>query len=428
MAHADAATTRPPVALPEGFRASTVRGTEGFFRAGQDGAGRWWLIDADGRPVFGRAVHGVRAGAAPVDETVSGRAATAGPYAPEEHVAARLRRWGFNAVGVGGDGVAREDGFAFMASVDFCRAGALISGPGVRLPDVFDPDWRQLAMLRAHEVCEPLAENRALIGWLADDLPGWGPAEPLAPERPGLLQVCLSLEPSFAAYHAAWEFVLALHGGRFEAVGRAWGVELNNKETVRGWTRTEHAIGTRGHRRDDARWSREYARRYFTGAAAAIRAADPHHLVLGARFGGPVGEAIRAECVYPAVDVALLDWTELPALSATATGPVLAGDFCWADTAFREAPAPKGGLRRLTTVERMLRRGRAALERAARHPAVAGYVWRQWLDDPGEQAPFARGLVHNNGTEAREHTELLTAFNLRAEALRRAPVRNPTSS
>jgi hypothetical protein len=28
--------------------------------------------------------------------------------------------------------------------------------------------------------------------------------------------------------------------------------------------------------------------------------------------------------------------------------------------------------------------------------------------------------VHLNGTEAREHTELLSAFNVRAEAVRRA--------
>jgi hypothetical protein len=49
-----------------------------------------------------------------------------------------------------------------------------------------------------------------------------------------------------------------------------------------------------------------------------------------------------------------------------------------------------------------------------------GFVWREWLDEPGEQAPFARGLVHVNGTEAREHTELLAAFNQRAESLRRA--------
>ena len=99
-----------------------------------------------------------------------------------------------------------------------------------------------------------------------------------------------------------------------------------------------------------------------------------------------------------------------------------------AQAAFRDAVPGGAGLRRLTTVERMLRRGRKVLERVARHPAVVGYVWRQWLDEPGEQPPFARGLVHHNGTEAREHTELLTAFNLRAETLRRTPAAKSLSS
>ena len=430
MAFADAAPPNLTVPLPDGFRAGTLRGTEGFVRVGQDGAGRWWLLDAEGRPFFCRAVHGVRAAAVPVDETVGGRAASAGPYAPDEHTSARLRRWGFNAEGVGGDGAARADGFAFMASVDFCRTGGVIAEPGVRLPDVFDPAWPRVAALRAFEVCAPWARNRALIGWVADDLPGW--AQPRAGTvagragRPGLLQICLSLEPNFAAYHAAWEFVLALHGGRIDGLARTWGVAVTNKEMVRSWTRAEHGIATRAYLRDEARWSREFARRYFAGAGAAIRAADPHHLVLGCRFGGPVGESVRAEGVYPAVDVALVDWSELPAAGGGA-GPVLAGDFCWADAEFRATPAPQRGVRRWTTVEWMLRRGRAALERAARHPAVVGYVWRQWLDEPGEQPPFARGLVHVNGTEAREHTELLAAFNARAEALRRAPRRSPVA-
>ena len=64
MVHAAAAIPTP---LPGGFRVGTLRGAEGFIRAGQDGAGRWWLIDAAGRPFFCRAVHGVRAAAAPVD-------------------------------------------------------------------------------------------------------------------------------------------------------------------------------------------------------------------------------------------------------------------------------------------------------------------------------------------------------------------------
>ncbi|MSU72751.1 MAG: hypothetical protein EXS43_10470 [Opitutus sp.] len=218
--------------------------------------------------------------------------------------------------------------------------------------------------------------------------------------------------------------MLALHGRRLESLARAWGVPLPNKEVIRELTRAETGLATRGYLRDEVRWTRELARRYFTTTAAAIRAADPNHLVLGCRFAGTVGPAVLAECVYPAVDMALPDWRELPA--AVQSGrPVLASNVGWADEAFWQPAA--GAARKLSTVERMLRRGRSAIERMARHPAVVGYVWGQWYDDPGEQPPFARGLVHLNGTEAREHTEILAGFNARAEALRASALRTNQS-
>ncbi|MEO5960141.1 MAG: hypothetical protein ABIZ49_12635 [Opitutaceae bacterium] len=395
---------------PAAFRPETQRGVPGFFHAGQDAAGFWWLIDPNGRPVWCKAVHEVRAAKSEAD----------GSLAPDS--AARLRAWGFDTVGVAGDGAGWDDGFAIMAAANFCEAGPLIVGPGLRLPDVFDPRWPQLAQERAVTMCTPLSDHRNMIGWVTDEAPLW--AQPVANGQgwPSLLQLCLSLEPGFAAYHAAWEFALALHGGRLDALARAWEVTLANKEGVRELTRADTGLATRGYLRDEARWTREFARRYFSSTAAAIRAADPNHLALGCRFDGIVGAHVLAECVYPAVDVAMPDWRELPGLAeGNAKNPVFAGNVSWTEEEFWRSPASvSGGVQRLTSVERMLRRGRAGLERAARQPAVVGYVWRQWQDEPGEQPPFARGLVHVNGVEAREHTELLTGFNARAEAMRRA--------
>jgi len=410
--------TRSPEA--DQFRPGTLRRTDGYYGVGQDRAGRWWLLDPAGKPFFVRGVHGVIAGAVGVTRN-------------ELDPAVRLRRWGFNTVGVGGDGAGRDDGLAFMAAVDFCRAATPIMASGVRLPDVFAPDWPRVAAARAREVCGPRVETRELLGWITDDAPGW--AQPRRPDRPSLLQICLSLEPGFATYHAAWEFALALHGGRLDVLARAWGVPLANKEVVRGLTRAETGLATRGYLRDEAHWTREFARRYFSTTAAAIRAADPNHLVLGCRFGSAVGPALLAECGPPVVDVALPDWTELPP-PGTPAGPVLAGNVNWAAESFwqpnpaasvrshplPERPVPSRQPRALTSVERMLRRGRMALERTARHSAVVGYVWDQWQDEPGEQPPFARGLVHLNGSEAREHTELLAQFNDRADALHRAVI------
>lgn len=400
MAHGNeaAATT------PGGFRADLVRGRVGFFRVGPDATGRWWLIDPDGAPIFLRGVHGVRAADGQGD----------GPLPPD--TAARLRTWHFNAVGLGNGAMADADGLPFMAAVEFCAAAPVVSGPGLRLPDVFDPEWPRQAAEHAGRVCRSAREARGLIGWVTDSQLAW--AQPAGGGRPSLLQLCLSLEPGHAAYHAAWEFVLALHGGRLDVVARSWGVPLSNKEVVRERTRAETGIGTRGYLRDEARWTREFARRYFVGAAAAIRAADPHHLVLGCRLRGLVGPHLLAECSYPAVDVTMPDWRELPVAGDTLPAqPLLAGEVNWVGPEFLKLPTAARVLR-LTSMEWMLRRARTALDRMARHPAVTGYVWGQWQDEAGEQPPFARGLVHVNGSEAREHTELLAYFNVRAEVVR----------
>lgn len=379
------------------------RGAEGFYSVARGSDGRWWLLDPAGAQVFLRAVHGVRPPLPPPD----------GGRVIEPVV--RLREWEFNALGVGADDVAVSGGLPYVGSVDFCAVGPVVTGPRLRLPDVFTPDWPRSAAQWAVERCRPEAGQTALLGWVTDDALAW--AQPEAGwNGPTLLQLCLSLEPSFAAYHAAWEFVLALHGGRIEGLARAWGVELPNKESVRELTRAGRGIATRGYAKDEAQWTREWARRYFAGTANAVRTADPAHLLFGPRHAGWVGPVVLAEASYPQVDVALTPWQELGTLARPGLQPVLADGVGWSDPAFR---AP-GGVRErgLTSVERMLRRARVALTRLALHPSVVGYVWAQWQDLPGEQPPFGSGLVHRDDAPALEHTEILAEFNRRRAQLR----------
>lgn len=379
------------------FRAGTLRGAAGFFRAGQTHTGQWWLLDPENRPFFIRAVEQV---------SVCADAQT--------EASARLRRWSFNAAGWGSDPRLQEDGLPFVASVEFCGVGSLIKAPGIRLPDVFDSSWAKQAAAHAGASCARWEASESLIGWLTDGDVLWGQAP--AEGQPGLLQVCLSLEPSFAAYHAAWEFVLALHGGLLPVLSRAWGVGLSNKEALRAMTRDDTAIFSRGYLKDDAKWTREFARRYFGGCIAAIHGHDARHLVLGCRSTSQLGSAVVAECAVSKLDVLTLSADDLRA-NAPLAQPVFVSGFSWVAPEFW-AESGGGRQRELTPLERMLGRGRTTLTGLVQNAAVVGYAWKQWCDRAGEQPPFAAGLVHANDTDAREHTDLLTDINERVEELR----------
>jgi hypothetical protein len=133
------------------------------------------------------------------------------------------------------------------------------------------------------------------------------------------------------------------------------------------------------------------------------------------------GPDILQACVAPHVDVASLACERRGVRSAidrlhAATGrPVLLGEFSWSGEEFQRGEAedePAG----LSGLERMLRRGRAALEEAAQAPALTGYAWNRWVQgDPADLPPFASGLVYQNDLPAHEHVEPLAALNVTLE-------------
>ena len=426
------------------FRPETIRGVRGFIRVGQTRAGQWWFIDADDRPFFSCGVGCVnRSG------REGGRAAQPGPYTaavngiygtedPQKFVASvlrRLRDWRVNTLGAWSTAEFFDRGIYFTELMDFRKIApeSTIRLGGISLPDVFDPKWGAACVQWAAAICQPRRASRELVGYFTDHELGWPAAAPRTarssvPAQPTLLQACLSLEPRFSAYHAAWEFLHAAHAGGLEAIARAWEMELPNKEVIRQLTAAETPIATEGHRSDDERFTREFARRYFTTVAAAVRQHDGNHLILGCRFARLPAEGVVAECLHPQVDVVSVDQGREPLLErldkyARAT-PVLVSQFSWTEENAARPPAgaePRG----LTTIERMLARGRTGLRRLAAHPAVVGYAWPRWADDAEDEPPFGRGLVHLDDREARENTELLTDFNHRAARLRLAAASRP---
>jgi len=412
----------------------TLRGAAGFFRVGQTQAGQWWLIDPQGQPFFSCGVAGVnrngRTGAGAVEAYAAALAkkfAAADGRAWADATVPRLWHWHINTLGPWTGPELDDCGLARVELADFRRAApsTLIRFAGANVPDVFDPQWVAGCARIAAEVCDPWRGRRELIGYFTDDALGWAP---LRPARPSLLQICLSAGPAFPAWHAAWEFALAAHEGSLDRLAAAWETALPNKEALRQLTLADAALATDGYRLDHERFTREFARRYFSTCAAAIRAHDPDHLVLGCRSDGPLPAAVLAEAVAPAVDVVSLGALPAAAIDAldhahAVTGaPVLASGWSWsADFAHAAELAPEAAPA-LTRVERMLAHGRATFGRLAAHPGVVGWSWPQWVEGPDDAAPFGQGLVRVDDREAAEHIDLLADLNARAESLRRAAV------
>ncbi len=423
--------TRRAVASPTfaDIKPETLRGEPGFFRLGRTHEGVWWLLTPEDEPVLLRAVAGVnrhgRAGPPPTLRSAYARAVEqlfgAGPGGSQawaRHTATRLHGWGVDTVGPWADAELVDRGFYFTALADFCRAGvSLLHGPGLRLPDVFDPRWPDAAEAHAAAVAAPWLGRRELVGWFTDDGLGWGTADP---SRPGLFQACLSVEPSLAAHHAAWEFALAANGGTLEALSARWGLPVPRRESVRQLTREERGIGGGAFAEDSARFAKEFARRYFSTTARALRAADSSHLVLGCRFAAPPPAAVRVACAWP--DVAAVSWrlhagASFPAQADAAAGEepqwVTGGGLSHGD--FKNLPLRDGT--GPTRLERLLRAGREGLVAACRDSRTVGIEWAHWADGGDEAPPFGAGLVHADDDEAVEHTELLAHVHLRARAL-----------
>ncbi len=405
---------------PNDFKADTVRGAPGFFRVGQTGDGRWWLIGPHDRPLFLRAVGAVNRHSAG-----RRRAASAPDFAPSaggepaafaRETGRRLLGWGFNAVGIHSDADLAGLGLHQVGLVDFLHAGGpVIRAHGVWLPDVFDTSWPAFCDARAKLAAARWRGCTDFVGLHTDADLAW--VSPASAGGLGLLQVCLSLEPVHAAHHAAWEFVLAPHAGDLAALGRAWGMALPHRETIRQLTHAERALDHAGYRRDDHGFVREFARRYFQTTVGALRRHDPEHLVLGVRFAAPPPAAVLAES-----GPALVDVLAVPA-GANPDDLPAAQPRLLVDVGLNEGPvrAPAGAPPRRgpTRLERRLATLRRVIGTAVVDPLVVGYEWARWSDEAGDTPPFAPGLVHLDGAEAREHTELVTPLNIAAEARRR---------
>jgi agarase len=428
----------------------------GFFRVDElDGV--WWLIDPEGGRFISKGVCNVTFDPDHVHDTDRAPYAAAclrkygSADAWRTAVARRLTSWGFNSLGAWSDEAvaaarpSRSARWLAVAPIVYL-GGAFISheekqtkGP-VIFPDVFDPDFFVMVRQRAADVCTPRRDDPGLIGWFTDNELQWGPDWRNGQE---LLTYFLN-RPGSAGRAAAIGFLR----GRYATIARfkkVWGGAASRWDDLSPLDPPYRREGL--HQQDtDAERQRNLAdprraafiadcdafagvaaERYFAITAAAVRGADPNHLVLGPRFGYlPPSEVIAAAGgsldvigfnAYDADPVRMID-------AYAQTGrPCLIGEFSFRgdDSGL---PNTRGGGLRVATQKDRANSFERYVTAGLRRKNLVGYHWFEHADQPaegrfdGEDSNY--GTVTIDDEVYDELTRAMTALNARAEKIHAA--------
>ena len=403
----------------------------GFCRVRQGDDGRWWLVGPDGRDFFLRGIdhaswngHFCEAlGVYPYNEEMKKRFASRAEW--EAETLARLKVWGFNALGAGCSPELRRRGLFHIEFLGvgekFCAKGgehaiSRFEGvPGSAFPNVFHPGFAALCDGLAAKMCAPQKEDHSILGYFFDNELAW---EAKGAASTGMFDAVAKMPPSHPARKALDGFL----GER----GLAAGSSGIGEDVKTGFLRLA-------------------ARRYFEIIAAAIRRHDPNHLLLGARFAG-MSSAHRVvwEEAGRVCDILTFNnypWADLDenAVYFSRKDGVRAADayalrYGWAKRPMiitewsfpaldAGLPSSCGAGQRFRTQSERTKATELFARTLLALPFMVGYDYFMWVDEPalGISRNFPEdsnyGLVNGRGEPYREITEMLARLNREAETL-----------
>lgn len=418
----------------------------GFYHMDRDADGRWTLIDAGGRATFLRGVDHVRYGGVLVYRSArpyshykdwnDAHYPSVGAWADES--AARLRAWGFNAIGGGASEEMMSRGFAYCRSLKLSNgltvgADGNLSGRGreglwicphegspcTEFPNVFHPDFSAYCDRIAAEKCAPHREDHDLVGYFLDnELAWWGRGA----RDTGLFDAAMRLPSGHTARLVAEDLIVQ---AGFSATGA---VPASVK-------------------RDFLRLA---ADRYFSIAADAVRRHDPNHLVLGARFAGlEVNDPIVFEAAGRKCDIITFNcypWADLDrnvVFTKRLGGERIADAFRrvyelsgrplfvteWSFPALdTQCPCTCGAGQRFRTQSERARASELFVRTMFALPYLVGYNYFMWVDEPPEGISKAYpedsnyGLVNEKGEPYPELTQMFARVQEDVDGLRHKPV------
>ena len=426
-----------------GIVAERVRAS-GYFRVEQiDGA--WWFIDPDGGLFLSKGVDAVNFDHDCIQNTTRFpyRESCQQKYGSREawRVAAaqRLRSWGFNSLGAWSDDKVANAGSAPLAVTAIVDIAGSYCSPQRGWPsgDAFRSDFEIFARKRARDVCGPHRDDAGFIGWFTDNELRWAPdwrghdelltvflnEKVESPGRNAAIKLLQNRYGSFREFNSIWQ-----------SAADSWHELATMRVTEPPFIRERLQVegievdqSAKNMRRksffaDCDAFAGALADRYFKVTVAAIKEADPNHLVLGCRFAYVPQQSV-IEAAGRHLDVIgfnCYDYDPTASIEAYARSgrPCLIGEF-----SFR---GDDSGLPNMIGAgPRVANQGERAqsyqhyVSAGLKHPTLIGYHWFLHADQPaegrfdGENSNYGTVTIDDRVYE--ELTRAMTAVNARAE-------------
>ncbi len=410
--------------------------------------GRWCFVNAEGEPFIYKGVTSInRAGG------IGGRRSKETPYLETcnklygtesdepfvESVLEKMRLCEFNAMGAWTTKEFFDRGFYYTETCESLHDTGLdkdrfqVKGPGINLPDFFSTEWEEAYDQAIAELAPERVGKPEFLGWFTDNEPGWGQAnadhvwgggDSLNARGALLLQFALNLKEERPFHQAALRFLEERHGS-IEAALATWEIDrCGTLGELRRLTEAGQIFQSKGYAADHEAFTYMAARTYHDKVGAIIRKYDPHHLILGCRFGGPPGKIIGKACYdSPYLDVITVNnyqhifYERVDEVYQTCPMPILNGEISWNSDYFgwrhstHDLPTDK-----LDKLGRTPYKAQEALERAIVHPALVGYTFYRWVHNFEDPEGAAYGITNRSADELNRYNQrILAKVNPRLE-------------
>lgn len=392
---------------------------------------RWWLLTPDGNGFISMGVvHILQGTSQPVFKAKYGGSEAGHGYVDD--AAKNLKAWGFNTGGYQSTtktNLEMAKYLPFVVSMEIL-ATSRWQAEKFHYDDVFDPVWQRKTAKEIEQVCQPVRDQKNLIGYCITDIPSWTLRK--ADGHPDWMGYYRSL-PADAAGKQRYVAYLVERLGSVQAIASRYGVTAASEKDLQAVTEWPIDAADATILADDEAFVVLIAKEYYRLCHTAIRQSDPNHLFFGDRYCDiDVPEPVL-RAALPYLDALAIQPTghkfnrdRFDRIYKIADKPILICDWAYS---FSTPEHPKTMWVSFNTEDEAADAYEAYLNDAFAAPYMLGVHRCQYIDRP-RPGTLKQGLIREDGTPyettVKRYTEIHRKLYERMYTKQFAPTSGPT--